>query len=393
MRSVYFILLALLMTMLLQAKQRQLLIEIESLPDNTPDDAQIYLAGNFNNWNPADPAFLLHKTADSYQIKIQIGAFENLEYKFTRGSWATVEKAGNGAEIANRSWQVSDNDSVLAVTITNWRDFVAEPAKGPHTLTGQVIAHENFYMPQLERYRTIRLYLPPDYDNSEERYPVLYMHDGQNLFNTSTSFAGEWKVDETLEQLYHQHIMNGVIVVGIDNHPTKRLDEYSPWYNEEYKSGGEGEKYVEFLVETLKPWIDSHYRTKVEAEHTGIAGSSMGGLISLYAGSRYPQVFSRLGIFSPAFWFAKEELLEYLIKYPLLKNSRVYIDVGTAEGNNPQHRAAYLNDAKEFYTFLSKSGQSEENIKLIIAEGAGHNEHAWAKRFPDATLWMWKSIE
>ena len=392
MRSVYFLLLAFMMTMLLHAKQRELTIEIESLPDNTPDNAQIYLAGNFNNWNPADPAYLLYKTAGSYQIKIEIGAMERLEYKFTRGSWATVEKAVNGAEITNRIWQKSDNDSIITIIIANWRDFVSEPAKGQHSLTGQVITQEDFYIPQLERKRTIRLYLPPDYDNSEERYPVLYMHDGQNLFDNSTSFAGEWQVDETLERLYHQHIMNGVIVVGIDNHPTKRLDEYSPWYNEEYKSGGEGAKYVEFIVETLKPWIDSHYRTKVEAEHTGIAGSSMGGLISLYAGSRYPQVFSRLGIFSPAFWFAKDELLEYLIKYPLLKSNRVYIDVGTAEGNTPKQRAAYLNDAKDIYKFLGKSGMPENNIRMDIAEGAGHNETAWAKRFPDAIRWLWESF-
>ncbi|MCF7912794.1 MAG: hypothetical protein K9M99_09715 [Candidatus Cloacimonetes bacterium] len=392
MKSGILFILAIMLTSLLQAKSEKLTIRIAEFPVYTPEDAPIYLTGNFNNWNPADSKYLLKKTAGSYWIKIDIWAIEKLEYKFTRGSWATVEKGINGEEIANRIWQKSANKWEIKAKIANWRDFVSEENEQPHSLTGNIIVQENFYLPQLDRYRTLRIYLPPDYDSSKNRYPVLYMHDGQNLFDKSTSYAGEWKIDETLEKHYNQHLKNGVIVVGIDNHSAKRLDEYSPWTNAEYKAGGEGDKYVEFIAETLKPWIDSHYRTKVEAEFTGIAGSSMGGLISLYAGARYPQLFSRLGIFSPAFWFSREEMLAYLTKYPLLKSSRVYIDVGTQEGDNLQQRDAYLNDARQMYEFLLKSGLDEKNIRLIISEGDGHNETAWAKRFPAAFLWLWQDF-
>jgi metallo-beta-lactamase class B len=132
-----------------------------------------------------------------------------------------------------------------------------------------------FAMPQLERTRRIWLYLPPGYAASTRRYPVLYMHDGQNLFDAATSFAGEWGVDETLDSL-HALGDPGVIVVGIDNGRMKRMDEYTPWHNTRY-GGGEGDAYVDFLTQTLKPYVDAHYRTLAERVHTGVAGSSMGG--------------------------------------------------------------------------------------------------------------------
>ena len=179
-----------------------------------------------------------------------------------------------------------------------------------------------FEMPQLQRSRRVWLYLPPGYDapGNTARYPVLYMHDGQNVFDAATSYVGEWGVDETLDSLAAAGV-TAPIVVAVDHGGERRLDEYSPWRNETFRwpgsdpdapaapgpgPGGEGEAYVEFLTTTLKPTIDARFRTLPGRETTGILGSSMGGLISLYAALRHPDVFGRVGVFSPAFWFAPE---------------------------------------------------------------------------------------
>jgi predicted alpha/beta superfamily hydrolase len=159
-------------------------------------------------------------------------------------------------------------------------------------------------MPQLDRNRTIWLYLPTDYHSTTKSYPVLYMHDGQNLFDHATSFVGEWEIDETLDSLAKLGY-EVPIVVGINNGQQRRIDELTPWPNDKY-GGGDGEAYLKFLTETLKPKIDSAYRTKPQARHTGIMGSSLGGLISFYGGLAYNHVFGIIGAFSPSFWFSDQ---------------------------------------------------------------------------------------
>jgi len=389
MKHIILLVIILVFALCHRANKQGLMMKIISIPDDTPPDAKIYIAGNFNNWNPGDPDYQLQLVDSKYQIDLDISDLTAMEFKFTRGSWDTVEKGNNEEEIANHRWDNTDPESTLEFAIANWRDFCEESPAKPHTLTGRVIYHENFYIPQLDRYRTIRIYLPAGYDSTSTRYSVLYMHDGQNLFDNATSFAGEWKIDESLEKLTLQGKMEGLIVVGIDNHPTKRSNEYSPWDNKKYNCTGEGDEYVDFIVITLKPWVDENYRTLPDKVHTGIAGSSLGGLISFYAGCKYPETFSRLGIFSPAFWFAKKPMVNYFKNSPIPKNCQVYIDVGTAEGDNPQGQKAYLNDAKEFYQLLQNAGIPDSNLKLVIDQGAQHNEKAWARRFPDACLWLW----
>jgi len=389
MKHIILLVIILVFAFYLRANKQELLIKIISIPENTPSDAKIFIAGNFNNWNPGDPDYQLQLVDGKYQLDFELSDLLAVEFKFTRGSWNTVEKGIHEEEIANHRWDNTDSESTFEFSIANWRDFCEDSPAKPHSLTGKIVYHENFYIPQLDRYRTIRIYLPAEYDITLNRYSVLYMHDGQNLFDNATSFAGEWKIDESLEKLTQQGEIKGLIVVGIDNHPTKRSNEYSPWDNKKYNCTGEGDEYVNFIVETLKPWVDEKYRTLPEKEHTGIAGSSLGGLISFYAGCKYPDTFSMLGIFSPAFWFAKTQMIKYLQNSPLTKNCRVYIDVGTAEGDDPLEQKAYLNDAKEFYQLLQNAGIPDSNLKLVIDKGAQHNEKAWARRFPDACLWLW----
>ena len=174
----------------------------------------------------------------------------------------------------------------------------------------------NFYMPQLNKNRRIWIYLPNDYEtNTNKRYPVLYMHDGQNCFDKTTAFAGEWGIDETLNYK-EKNGDKGCIVVAIDNGGASRLDEYSPYVNSQY-GGGKGDDYLDFLALTLKPFIDSAYRTFPDKNNTAMAGSSMGGLITMYALFKYPNIYGKAGIFSPAFWFSNQ-----LYTYVLNKKSK-----------------------------------------------------------------------
>jgi alpha-glucosidase len=206
------------------------------------------------------------------------------------------------------------------------------------------------------------------------------------VFNSPEDIS---KIDESLESLFNEGRFNGAVVVGIDNHPRKRSDELIPWNNPEY-GGGEGDAYVDFITLTLKPWIDANYLTLTDAQNTAIAGSSLGGLISLYAGCKYPEVFGKLAIFSPAFWVVKAEIRQYIMSHPLLRQTRVYMDVGTNEGNDNSQRNAYLKDAEEIKDLLAKTSTPKDNLKLVIDEGARHHENYWAKRFPDALLWLFQ---
>ncbi|MAD97632.1 MAG: esterase [Flavobacteriaceae bacterium] len=218
--------------------------------------------------------------------------------------------------------------------------------------------------------RAIWLYLPPNYDSSEERYPVIYMHDGQNLFDAKTSYAGEWGVDEILNDLYTK-TKKGFIVVGINNVGAERMNEYSPWKHDKY-GGGSGDRYVKMIVEELKPYIDKNYRTKPEAEFTGIIGSSMGGLISYYAGLAYPDVFGRLGVVSPSFWFSKE-ILDFTKNNPALSNTKMYLLLGDKEGMTKEFN--------EVSKLLVDSGFPKDHMQQKLIPGGEHNEAFWNSQF------------
>ena len=227
----------------------QLTIHLTSLPENTPATDNIYLAGNINGWNPSDTSYKLAQQEDgTYLITINppIG---KIEYKFTRGSWATVEGNAQGQDIENRIVNYAGpSQKKIEVTIESWKEEIATPSTASDNVS---ILKETFYIPQLDRERKIWVYLPPDYETTDKSYPVLYMHDGQNIFDASTSFSGEWSVDETLNDLFDKGD-KGVIVIGIENGGVVRTEEYTVWKHPTY-GGGKGEAYIDFIVETLKP--------------------------------------------------------------------------------------------------------------------------------------------
>ncbi|NJN33161.1 MAG: alpha/beta hydrolase [Saprospiraceae bacterium] len=305
----------------------QLTLRLKSLPIGTPTSDKIYVAGNFNNWNPSDTSKMFKSQKDGSLSLTFTPSVSALEFKLTRGSWATVEGSAQGGFMPNRKLNYSGGSQVEDLTIAGWE---GQSNQNSTAAVNVKIISTQFDMPQLGRQRRIWLYLPPDYaKDSTQRYPVFYLHDGQNLFDKATSFSGEWRVDESLNQLATSGDI-GSIVVGIDNGGSSRLNEYSPWRNARY-GGGEGALYARFLVETLKPYIDANFRTKKDREHTAIGGSSMGGLISMYALMEYQSVFSKALIFSPAFWFALDSSLQHVVQKGKQQPLKVYITAGTKE--------------------------------------------------------------
>lgn len=354
----------------------QMKILINSLPENTQKEAKLYLASSLNQWNPKDDNFQFSRTTDGLH-EINVDTKENFEFKITQGSWDFSEANSSGQSIENHKANINASN-IINVNIDNW----TTPQKKQHTLSSNVkILSENFNLPQLKTTRKIWIYLPPDYATSSQKYPVIYMHDGQNLFDNATSFSGEWGVDETMNQLSEQHKFSAIIV-GIDNGGDSRLDEYSPWKNKKYNKGGEGEAYVEFLVKTLKPYIDKRYRTLPQAKNTGLIGSSMGGLISFYAGVKYPKTFGKIGIFSPAFWFVSKDLQLFTNQNNKhLKNSKFYFVAGAHEDEG------LTKEIDTIENILLKS-VPKDNISTKIDEDGTHSENYWRREFSNAVLWL-----
>lgn len=254
------------------------------------------------------------------------------------------------------------------------------PAPKPSTaLPGVRLLPHLLEVPGLHRKRQVRLYLPPGYAGSNKRYPVLYMHDAQNLFDDATAFAGEWKVDETLDALSKEGKLE-LIVVGVDNGADKRITELNAWDNPRFGQA-EGRQYTDFIVKTLKPFVDANYRTLPGRGDTAIMGSSMGGLASHYAIAQYPQVFSKAGVFSPAYWTAAPAF-DFMAAHPLPKDARVYLLMGEKEGES------MVPDVERMAGVVRRTGHPEDGTVLKIVPGAQHNEQFWSGELREALLWM-----
>ena len=255
--------------------------------------------------------------------------------------------------------------------MAEWKDYPAEAGGAAHTVVGSIRVLERLRSPQLRNERDILVYLPPSYATSARRYPVIYMHDGQNLFDAGTSFAGEWAVDQTLEAASEDGLE--AIVVGIPNQGPDRVHEYSP-FRDPQRGGGKGARYMRFIIDTIKPIIDADFRTSPGREHTGIAGSSLGGLISLYGFFRHHDVFGFAGIMSPALWFANGAVLPWIARQPFV-GGRVYIDIGMREGDR------VVADLKRLRDMLQAKGYRHLHDLLCVFDTAGdHSERAWARR-------------
>ncbi|MGZ3812863.1 MAG: alpha/beta hydrolase [Mucilaginibacter sp.] len=350
------------------------------IPSEKGPDFSLFLAGDFNDWKPGDKASeLLQNGTGSYQLlKVLPRGIYN--FKITRGSWQTVECNAIGKPIDNRSITLL-HDTTITMDVAGWQDKF-KPEERKHTASANVhIINEKFDMPQLGRQRRVWIYLPAGYGSSRKNYPVIYMHDGQNLFDEFTSGYGEWGIDELMDKLPEK---DQCIIVGIDHGGEYRITEYDP-YDSKYGKG-RGDDYVDFLAKTLKPYVDKHYRTKVGAKYTTVAGSSMGGLISIYAILKYPQIFGNAGIFSPAFWIAPD-LYKYAQQTNIKSHSKFYFVCGDAESDS------MVADMEKMVSLIRSKGIGAKNTPEVIIKGAKHNEKQWNGDFPDFYSWLFMKSE
>jgi len=243
--------------------------------------------------------------------------------------------------------------------------------------------------------RYVRVWLPPGYDdpaNAEHRYPVLYLNDGQNLFEASTSFTGvEWQVDETADRLIREGVIPPMMIVGLDNAGKDRMREYMP-----HRSFNpvilrvHGSRYPSFLIKEIMPFVARNYRVAAGPENTGLGGSSLGALISLYTAAVWPGLVGRLLLESPALWASNRQIIRQsreVKRWP----DRVFLGIGTNELGRKDRNQSVVDDVRELAGVLRRAGLEENRLRMVIEDGGTHHESAWARRFPEALAFLFGS--
>lgn len=255
-----------------------------------------------------------------------------------------------------------------------------------HTLTGTLRLHKALESRFTASSHDVIVYLPPDYNETERRYAVLYLHDGQNLFDPATAFSGnDWGLDALAEELIQTGQIQPLIIVGIYNAGEKRMAEYTH-VRDRRGRGGRAKAYAKFLVEDLKPFIDSEYRTLTDRANTGLGGSSLGGLVTMYLGLHHPNVFGKLIVMSPSVWWANRAILREVRKLRAKLPQKIWLDIGTCEGQNPELCVSNTKDLAE--ALVAKGWQPGQDFQFVEDQGAGHNEKAWGYRMRAALQFL-----
>lgn len=343
------------------------------------DNRPIFITGNFNKWNPKDHDFqlkILDKNTYSIDIEDELLG-DDIEYKFTKGGWENVELDQYGNITPNR--KVKKKSAATNDFVEKWR-FNWGPFKDEFFPIVEVISEE-FYIPQLDRYRKVWALLPYDYYISDKKYPVLYLQDAQNLFNEGSAY-GNWEIDKKLSILA-EYGRGDVIVIAVEHGSEDRIKEYI-FDNDNVANGSEGKKYIRFVTDTLKPFIDEHYRTKKDRENTGIGGSSLGALISLYSGFLYPEVYSKLLIFSPSLWIEPNNNFP-MMSFRVPFKTKIYLYGGEQEG------AKMVKRIQVFENYLKrweKKNLFDFEFKTNINPDGEHSEFYWSQEFPRAIEWL-----
>ena len=343
------------------------------------DDARpVFIAGNFNNWHTQDKAFEMEKIGTGlyhYKFPADFSYLPELLYKFTKGDWSEVEIDKYGNRTENRSCK--QHDGVKKEHVDRWRRNWL-PFK-PNFLPQVHLISEEFEIPQLNRKRKVWALLPYDYDASSESYPVLYLQDAQNLFNEQAQY-GNWEIDKKLAVMAEYNI-GKIIIIAIEHAEANRIREYN--VGKTVLGVGQGKQYIRFVTDTLKPFIDKTYRTKPQRDFTGIGGSSMGGLVSIFSGLMYPEVYGKLMIFSPSLWVVPK--MDFTnIDFSEPGDTKIYLYAGGDESNT------MVNHVKQFKKNMIKKEFVEDKmqIKLSINEEGQHNERYWSDEFPKAIEWL-----
>ena len=256
---------------------------------------------------------------------------------------------------------------------------------------GRIRLHRRFPSRYLSTPRDIVVYLPPGY-NRQTPCSVLYLQDGQNLFDPGTAFAGQdWRADVTADHLIRAGAVAPLIIVGVYNTGVRRISEYTPPKDGVRRKGGKGDRYAKMMARELKPFIDREYCTHRGPEHHGVGGSSLGGLVSLETGLLYPAVFGRLAILSPSVWWDNRSILEMVRACKPAIRPRIWLDAGTAEGDAPRQVIEDLHLLRD--ALLEKGWREGIDLRLREFTGAGHNEHAWGSRFGEVLRYLFPREE
>jgi predicted alpha/beta superfamily hydrolase len=257
--------------------------------------------------------------------------------------------------------------------------------------TGDLRLHE-FHSRIFHNTRLLRVWLPPGYDdpqNSARRYPVFYLNDGQNLFESATSFNGvEWRVDETADRLIREAVIPPLIVVGIDNTGKDRVREFMPHRSlQPMMLRAQGSRYPTFLIKEVMSFVARTYRTAPGPGNTGLGGSSLGALISLYTAAVRPGVFGRLLLESPSLWAANRQIIKQsrtVRRWP----ERIFLATGTAEAGRADRDRSVVDDVRDLAGILRRAGLDDRHLHLVVDDGATHHESVWSRRFPEALTFL-----
>ncbi len=402
----------------------------------------IYFASNVTGWNPGDAAFKLTPQSDmKWRIhftkpKSKGNPNEPIEFKFARGSWDTCEVNADLSDMGNRTLPKIDISKLktgeiptIEFEVVHWAD--ERPSAKPRGEVPVTVSIGTLKRLQVQggvgnalgQTRDLLVWLPPGYDdaaNASTTYPVLYMHDGQNLFSKPATAPAEWQMDEVAGALLKSQLVRPFIVVGIPHSGSTRTAEYLPPVTTEIVSPGrasgtsfnpkhdipdpkndskgpeqtpglppQGDAHLAWLRSEVMPRVERAFRVKTGPTNTGIGGSSLGGLISLYAGAKFPDTFGLVLAESPSLRFGKNEFGKTLFANVTVWPTKVYLAVGTAEaGAGNRASDDYADAVKALDATLTEAGLSATRKKFIVDEGATHTEDAWAKRLPEALRFL-----
>ncbi len=345
------------------------------------DDRPVYVSGNFCNWSPDLDELKMERIAPGqYQFTFpkDLDLPGEIEYKYTRGGWNQVELDSNGHAPLNRS--VPFDRKRVKDYVPHWRrDGVSLDSE---LLPIVEVFAESYDIPELRANRKIQVLLPHNYhEQPDRRYPVLYLTDAQNLFGVGSAY-GNWGIDRKLAVLATRDRAD-IIIVAIDHGDNERINEFSP-YDTPRNGKGKGREFLRFITNSLKSAIDARYRTKPHRLHTGIGGSSLGGLLATYAGLMHPDVFGKLMIFSPSLWISPRIHYDAIHFFEPFE-SRIYLYGGNREGANMVKNLKTLNETIEKQCY----GYDRVKVKLEIDPQGKHNEARWGEEFPKALEWLY----
>lgn len=355
---------------------------------DVPEGVSIFLAGSLPSMGPWKPDGLqLVRAEDSNEwkgtLKAKLG--DLLLYKCTQGSWGTVEKTAQGNDVPNRVLRILENTTV-EITVDAW----SKTAVNRSTVTGNIDILE-IHDDSIAATRRVQVWRPNDYMTSRDRYSVLYLMDGQNIFDSATAaFGVEWQVDESADSLIARNEMPPILIVAVDN-SQERMHEYTR------DKVGLPMKHLEWIIQMVKPEVDRRYRTLPDPANTTLGGSSLGGLFALEAFSTKAEIFGNAICMSPSLAWDEERLLRSIEKEGLENRQRnrthkrkLWLDFGTTESADPGRSASHVERLMRLSRAIeSNSSDDSIDLKTYLDQGAAHNEKAWARRFPDALRFIY----